>query len=296
MNKRIEIFELLIGIVFLISGFAKAFDISGFGDIISQYVPGSLSLLSVPIVLTEIILGLMLILKIGERLASLTACFLVVFFTLVYSYGLMFKGVEDCGCFGDIKFLNTSPVLLYIRNVVLICLSIDIYMHSENRCDANKLTVIIIIVVMCIAAFMSGYTARNLFKKQEPEAFKEYSVEDSPLKDFVSFSNDSTYLIFVFTYSCPHCMNSIENLKQYEDSGVVDKVIALAMNDDTIAKKHFQNIFHPQFTIRDYPKNDLLKLTTRFPKTYYVRHNMVIASFSGELPCSMVFKSAFENK
>ncbi|MDR0371204.1 MAG: hypothetical protein LBH80_05055 [Prevotellaceae bacterium] len=108
------------------------------------------------------------------------------------------------------------------------------------------------------------------------------------LKEFVSTSKDSTYLVFTFTYLCPHCMNSIENLNRYESSGSVDKVIGIAL-EDSIAEYRFKEIFKPEFSIRNYPAGTLFRLTNSFPVAYYIKNDSIMAELSGELPCSYVF-------
>ena len=291
MSKRTNIFRLLLGLVFLVSGFAKAFDVSAFADIIASYGFVGIRFVAVPIVVAEIIIGLLLILRIGEKTVSLITAVLLVVFTAVYSYGLIFKGVEDCGCFGNIKALNTSPVLFYIRNAILLFLAIDVYRFSSDVWKASPATVAMMMVIVIAASFMSGYTSDNFFGKYRKRTFEKYEVKGSALSEFAQFSNDSTYLVFLFSYSCPHCMNSIANLEMYEKTGAVDKVIALAYDNDSTAHERFDEYFQPSFEIIDYPDKSLFKLSNSFPKVYYVRNDSVIVEFTGEIPCSMIFKS-----
>ncbi len=290
MNKRIAIFELILGLVFLISGFAKSLNVSAFADIITKYGFADISYVAIPIVIVEIILGLLLIFKIGEKATALIATILLTTFTLVYSYGLIFKNIEDCGCFGSIKYLNTSPIVLYIRNTILLYFSIDIYRNSSNIWKTSYANVAVIIIIIIIASFMSGYTSKNFLNNSKANLFKRYEVSSSKLGEFATFSTDSTYLVFVFSYSCPHCMNSIENLNQYERLGAVDKVIGLALYNDSITKQIFYNHFSINFKVKEYDMS-LLKLTHDLPMTYYIKNDTVEIAFPGELPCAIVFKS-----
>jgi hypothetical protein len=113
------------------------------------------------------------------------------------------------------------------------------------------------------------------------------AVQNSALRDFVSTSKDSTYLVFAFMYSCPHCLNSIENLKQYEASGIVNKVIAVTLKD-SIRDKFFINTFKPNFTVQTYEPQTLLRLTNNFPTSYYIQNDTVKLEIHGELPCGYV--------
>jgi len=117
-----------------------------------------------------------------------------------------------------------------------------------------------------------GYTTH-----EKPHASRGYTT-----------SQDSTYLVFVFTYICPHCLNSIENLKQYEPAGIVDKVIGIAL-ENSVAEKQFREVFKPEFQIKNYSSTILFHLTNTFPQTYYIKNDSIILVLSGELPCSYVF-------
>ena len=293
MKNRIKIFGLLLGLVFLVSGFAKALDVSAFADVIASYGFAGIRFMAVPVVIAEIIIGLLLVLRIGEKTTALITAILLVVFTIIYSYGLIFKGVEDCGCFGNIKALNSSPVLLYIRNAILIFLAVDIYRFSSDVWKTSPVAIIVFVLILIIASFISGYTSENFFKNKK-YIFEKYEVKGSALSEFAHFSNDSTYLVFLFSYSCPHCMNSIANIEMYEKTGAVDKVIALAYDNDSIAHERFDQYFTPSFEITDYSDKSLFKLTHSFPKMYYIRNDSVIFEYTGEIPCSMILKSALK--
>lgn len=286
MNKRIEIYSLISGLVFLISGIAKSLDIAVFSDTITQYGFDAFRFLSPLISLSEVLLGLLLVFRIWQKWIAFAGILLLVGFTFIYTYGIFFKGIEDCGCFGQISILNTSPALTFVRNALLICMLIVIWRKGENKQNANKWIAIIILLIMCIAAFMSGYSYRNV--KKNKRNYTPQAITDSVLKDFITTSKDSTYLIFAFTYSCPHCLNSIENLKQYESSKAVNKVIGVALSDSILEKKFIEN-FNPNFLIKNYPAKTLFHLTKTFPHAYYIKNDSIVMEFYGELPANYVF-------
>ncbi|GAP72389.1 hypothetical protein SAMD00024442_30_11 [Candidatus Symbiothrix dinenymphae] len=287
MNKRIEIYSLIAGIVFLISGIAKALSADSFANLIAQYGFESLQFLAPLIVLAEVALGLMLVFRIGLKHTALISTALVAGFTLIFAYGLIFNGIEDCGCFGKIAVLNTSPVFTFIRNAVLIYLLLAVWRKSESSWQMSQWTVCLLVVVMVAVAFMSGYTYHSGGKMRKAKySFK--ALNGNVLDEFITTSKDSTYLVFAFTYSCPHCLNSIENLKQYEASGTVDRVIGIAAKD-SVKEQKFRAIFNPNFPVNNYPAKTLSRLTKSFPTAYYIRNDSIIAELSGVLPCSYVF-------
>ena len=288
MNKRIEIYSLVSGLFFLISGIAKAIDISVFSNIITQYGFENLQFISPLVVFAEVVLGLLLIFQIWQKWSAFCAAILVIGFTIVYVYGIVFQNVEDCGCFGTITVLNTPPVVTFIRNAVLLYLLVAVWRKGENKSNCTTWSIATVVIVLVIVAFMSGYTFRFVGKTQKLGKYKAQSVGNTVLKEFVTTSKDSTYLVFAFSYTCPHCLNSIANLKEYEQAGVVDKVIALALGD-SIVEKEFAEIFNPNFTIKNHSK-ELLQLTRNFPRAYYIRNDSIVKEISGQLPCAYLFK------
>lgn len=286
MNKRTEIYSFVSGLVFLISGMAKAVDISVFSNVIAQYGFESLQFISPLIILVEVMVGLLLVFQVWQRWSALAGAILVVCFSLIYTYGIAFRSIEDCGCFGKIEILNTSPVFTFVRNAVLLYLLITVWRKSENKSNLNKWVAIAALFFMCLTAFMSGYTYKKVGKKRELKPAQ--AIENTVLKDFVSTSKDTTYLVFAFSYTCPHCLNSIANLKEYERQGVVDKVIGLALGD-SIMEQRFTEIFKPNFPIKNCSK-ELLRLTKDFPTAYYVRNGSIVMEFSGELPCAYLLE------
>jgi uncharacterized membrane protein YphA (DoxX/SURF4 family) len=289
MKKTVEIYSLIAGIIFLIAGIAKSLNVSTFADLIIQYGIDELQFLAPIIVLTEVFLGLLLIFNVRLKYAALISMSMTVIFTVIYMYGFVFNGIEDCGCFGEITVLNASFAFTFSRNIVLIYLLTVVWQKSENNWNMNKRLIGLVLSIMCIVAFISGYTYHNTnAKKITTNKYTVSTAEKTILKELIPVSEDSTYLIFAFTYFCPHCMNSIENLKQYKSSGVVDEVIGIAL-EDSIAERKFIEIFKPEFIIKSYSAKTLFRLTRSFPIAYYVRNDSVITKLSGELPCSYVF-------
>jgi len=289
MDKKIKIFSLLSGLLFLLSSVAKSWDISAFSTIITQnYGFSYLHFLTPLIVVMEALLGLALVFQIRLKQTALIGILLLLLFTLIYTYGLVFKGVEDCGCFGKITLLNTSPIVTFIRNGILLYLLIVIWRKGENKTALDQWTIVVALMVICLVSFMSGYTYRTAGRNTAAQKYKADTLENTPLKEFITTSKDSTYLVFVFSYTCPHCLNSIENLKQYEASGAVDKVIGIAM-ENPAAEKQFREFFKPEFQITDFSSNIVFRLTKTFPRAYYIRNDSLISVLSGELPCSYVF-------
>jgi uncharacterized membrane protein YphA (DoxX/SURF4 family) len=287
--KKTETYSTVSGLIFLISGVAKALDAAAFANVILQYGFESVQFLAPIIILAEIFIGLMLVFQIYLKPVALAGALLVVFFTIMYLYGIAFRGVNDCGCFGKITALNTSPVFTFVRNAVLLYMLIVLWQKGENTGAVHSGIAGAILLVMCLIAFISGYTYRRSVKSMIAKRYVPEAIQNTALKDFISTSKDSTYWLFAFSYTCPHCLNSIENLKRYEQLGVVDQVIGLAMTD-SVAEQKFNEIFQVNFQIQNVKPSKLFRLTNEFPHSYIIRNDSVIAELSGELPCAYLIR------
>lgn len=289
MRRKNEIYSIATGTVFLISGMAKALDTAAFSETIIAYGLPKLYFMAPFIVLSEVLLGLLLIFHIRLKKTAAAATTAIIIFTGIYLYGAIFHGIKDCGCFGSIRILDRNPAIILCRNAILLYLSASICINGTDKTGFNTQTCIITASVLCIAAFMSGYTYKHMkmpWKGNSPQ------TEYDKLHNFVQTSADSTYLIFAFSYTCPHCLNSMANLKEYEPSGTVDKVIGLGIGNEN-EEKVFHSIFNPCFKIINCDK-ELLSLTKEFPKAYYVKDNVVAMELSGELPCFYIFRRMSE--
>ena len=135
---------------------------------------------------------------------------------------------------------------------------------------------------------MTGYTYNSTYyNKNLRNRNHKIALKDSKLRNFIETSSDSTYIVFAFSYTCPHCLNSIANLKEYKQAEIADNVIGIAMGNDE-EKAFFESRFNPNFNIINC-YDELLKLTDIFPKTYYIQRDTIIMELSGELPNVYLF-------
>ena len=101
---------MLLGVVFVVSGFVKAVDPVGLSYKIEEYLgmfqlsgwSGLSMLLSVLLCAAELTLGLLLLLRLWRKLtAVVVTLFILVFTVLTYSiYTDPYGGINECGCFG----------------------------------------------------------------------------------------------------------------------------------------------------------------------------------------------------
>lgn len=286
-----------VGVVFLLSGFLKAADSAAFADLMSQYGVEWFGYAAPAIILSEIVLGLALVFRVYVRSVTWVTLAFVVGVTIVFAYGLLFRGITDCGCFGQLKMLNSHPWFTFTRNAFLVLLLIISLVYPPKT---NKLSLSVLafsMVTIGIAAYLCGfslYGAQILKAKSSP--FEPKALQETALLEFlientgIALSPDSTYLVFAFSYTCPYCRNSIGNVEQYERMNYVDRTIGLAMGEreDSI---RFVNLFHPDFEIHGVSNRQLPKLVPNLPTSFIIRHDTLINVISGLAVSPSLLKS-----
>ena len=135
------ILRLLVAIVFITSGFVKAIDVVGFSFKLEEYFSPSVfnmpffESLALPIaifvVALELLLGIMLLLKIGVKKTLGVMILLCIFFAFLTFYSAYFNKVTDCGCFGDaIKF---TPWQSFIKDIILLAALVILWLWYKNE-------------------------------------------------------------------------------------------------------------------------------------------------------------------
>ena len=239
-NPSIRYFvRLLVGVLFIVSAFGKLMDVENFGNLIVSYGFFWSALLAPVIVIAEMGVGIALVLDMYPRVVSWVGIGMLIVFTGAFFYGNTFNGVKDCGCFGNLNLVSLPVWATYLRNAILLFLLI-IGMEKGRAAAPASLALCIWTACLALTVFFSGYTFSL------PQSFKErmprrhpligMDVSQTPLPQFVDMSPDSTYTLYVFSYTCVSCINGIPALLEYQDSSVCDRVIGLAVNEDKNAE------------------------------------------------------------
>lgn len=129
--------RLLIGLVFILSGLAKAIDPLGTSYKIVDYLQAFhlpfISqfglVLSFIFFALEFLVGFLLIMNIYRQKASFVAFILMLFFTPLTLYIALANPVTDCGCFGDA--LHISNWQTFSKNLLFLPLSFFLWKEKD---------------------------------------------------------------------------------------------------------------------------------------------------------------------
>ena len=142
MKKAIKILinlaRLLLGAVFVFSGFVKAIDPLGTSYKIKDYFEAfdwtffsDLSLMmAVLLAATEFFLGAALLLGIWKKTVSLLLLLFMSVVTPLTLYLAIKNPVTDCGCFGDALILTNWQT--FFKNLVLLLLAIVVFFRNDK--------------------------------------------------------------------------------------------------------------------------------------------------------------------
>lgn len=138
--------RIILGMVFIFSGFVKAVDPLGsaykFADYFTAFKLGFLEFLALPIGVLlsafELVLGIALILGYRKRIIFTITMWFMVFFTLLTFILALFNPVSDCGCFGDALILTNWET--FFKNVVLMVFVLILWFARENPSESRPVT------------------------------------------------------------------------------------------------------------------------------------------------------------
>jgi uncharacterized membrane protein YphA (DoxX/SURF4 family) len=169
LNLR-NICRILVGLVFIFSGFVKGVDPLGTAYRIEDYFiafgmdwANPLALfLSIFLCAVEFTLGMALLLNLRIKLISWPLLLMMIFFTILTLNDAIFNPVPDCGCFGDaLKLTNWAT---FYKNIVLILL-VGIIFSCRKKFHSiflPRIDHMAIIMIFCGFTIFSIYQYRHL--------------------------------------------------------------------------------------------------------------------------------------
>jgi len=140
MKALVNISRILVGALFIFSGFIKLNDPLGFSYKLEEYfsydvldlpmfIPYVLGI-SIFVVVFEVILGVFLLIGYKPKFTVWSLLGMIVFFTFLTFYAAYFDKVKDCGCFGD--FLKLTPWESFTKDLILLILILILFVGQRH--------------------------------------------------------------------------------------------------------------------------------------------------------------------
>jgi hypothetical protein len=284
-NQIYRAAAIICGLVFLTSGILKSLDLGYFANSFSQYQLNSFRFLAPIITILEVYIGIQLFLLIQIRRNSLIGSILILSFSVVLIYGYLVHESDSCNCFGSLipYFFNSIEVSL-VRNLILFLLLLYAYFNSRNFIsESPEWKVAIVSIILLSSVFLAGSTS-GLELRYSPNKLNPSNPPSiDQLQKYMTHLEDSTSILFFFSYSCPSCLNSIANLNEIVDRQVVNEVIGIATGTDTDKEIFYRN-FQLEFKTISISLEEMSIVTPRVPYTIIVSGNEIVEALRGTVP------------
>lgn len=179
MNKKMKktmtilshISRIVIGLLFVFSGYVKAVDPLGFTYKLGEYFESMqlvfLSPFALPlaiiVIAAEVAMGLCLLARVRMQVVAWGVLLFMLFFTVLTFY-IMVKGdvVKDCGCFGDALVLSNTAT--FLKNLAAMPFVVIIFLWRKRYTPVAKCLYEWLIAIACFlfAVGIELYCLRNL--------------------------------------------------------------------------------------------------------------------------------------
>lgn len=252
--------RLIVGVVFIFSGFVKAVDPLGsaykFADYFAAFKLDFLEFLALPMGIFlsafELVLGITLILGLRRKIMFTVLMWFMSFFTLLTFILALFNPVSDCGCFGDALILTNWET--FFKNVVLMVFVLILYFarNSETTVTSALREWLVVGSLLVSASFFSFWNYMHLPLMD----FRPYDVgtvirEEMEIPDGVPMDEYETSLIYRNIESGKTSSFSMEN---YPKDTLLWEFVD---SESKLVKKGYEPPIH-DFAVMDTYGNDLI--------------------------------------
>jgi uncharacterized membrane protein YphA (DoxX/SURF4 family) len=150
--------RILLGLVFIFSGFVKGIDPMGGAIKFAEYFavfhlswlePASL-VLSLTLSIAEFMIGVSLLIGLRMKVTAWAALLFMGFFTVLTLYSAVANPVRDCGCFGDaLKLTNWQT---FYKNIVFLGIAVFIFFSKGKYLPYSRPFIEWMLVIFLAAA------------------------------------------------------------------------------------------------------------------------------------------------
>ncbi len=169
-SNFIIVCRILIGLIFIFSGFVKGVDPLGTTYKLIDYFTAfqidflnSLALtFSVLLNMSEFILGIALVFGVFTNFFSWIALVYMLLFTPLTLVLAIYNPVTDCGCFGDAIVMTNWQT--FYKNIVITAILVPLFIWRKKipaSFHSNKQWIVLAVSALCFV-FLSAYTYRHL--------------------------------------------------------------------------------------------------------------------------------------
>ncbi len=273
LKKIAPYIAIALGLVFLASGFIKLLDTRAFSvHLMSFRLPAIMVYLSPLVPPFEIMLGVSLFAPSLRRPAALTALIALALFTLTFYYGTFFGSVSECRCFGSLH-AGSGLVGLTIRNLALAALGFGAWKALPKRETGVSWRNAAYTGLAAVFFMLAVMSANQPFVMNTPLK-RGQDATQTGLAKLIDFQPDKRYLAVFYSLRCIKCIDSLENVKAFAETGKVDQVYAFALGRDADLAE-IESKFQLNFETKLMRVRDFDDFARGIPTAYYIKNNRI---------------------
>jgi uncharacterized membrane protein YphA (DoxX/SURF4 family) len=285
MEKFNNILKLIIrigiGVFFIVSAILKLLGLEHFELYIYSFKLFNLTLSGLvarAIIASEILVGLLLIIKVRYKEAWWFTLLMLIGFSLLLVYVILFRNDSNCHCMGEL--FEIKPSISLIKNLVTIVLLFFI----RNEEDYHFRGRIVALVVAFLAALVPPFflfpidNVYNAFSK--PEIYDEASLhalmQDSVMLDVKI--DEGNYIVGIVSSGCDFCRTSCLKMSEIAANNELDstRIVYWIWGDSTSNKKFPSETQTEAFKFVEVNPLSAVRITNSFPLYLFFKDGEVV--------------------
>lgn len=286
-ERLLQILKLVIrigiGLLFIVSAIFKLLSLDQFELYIYSFNLMSLTLCGLAaraVIACEILLGILLIIKVKYKAAWWLTMLMLIGFSLLLIYVILFRDDTNCHCMGEI--VKLKPTASLIKNLIVIVLLLFVRNEDDYQFRGKKLALAGAIIAAIVPPFVlfpidDVYT---LFSKNELD-YNETSfnalMADSIMQD-ISF-DDGNYLVGIVSTGCPYCKTSCLKVSEIASHNQLDtnRIVYLVWGDSTALASYQKETKTESFRYHFIPALQAVRISNgHFPTYLYIKDGDVV--------------------
>ncbi|MDP8240197.1 MAG: hypothetical protein P9X24_14000 [Candidatus Hatepunaea meridiana] len=268
--------RIIIGLVFLLAAVTKGMDIIRFGRriemVFGTYGAAEIEawilialIIGCILLLTEFIIGSMLVFGYKSRLAAKASIGLLVIFIVKFLWEIHSGQDLDCGCFGTLIERSAGSALF--ENIIYLIIAIfSIKAVEQNSPKRKHLTMLIIGAGLCWVLLFQLFPLGSVVARTG-------SVDKLPGKTIIENRYESR-LIWLFDPECPECLDKLDLLNAISHNDSLP--IVLGLTDATHGRiQEFLWDFNPQFEITQISEHEIQHIYLPSGSLIFIKDNRI---------------------
>lgn len=294
----IPILSSIVGLVLLISGLLKAFEVDLFIRQIRDYEIITSPLLIIfcawGLIVFECCLGTALTINYQPKIAVPLGGFIFLVFIAATGYAWATGVTEDCGCFGS--WVERSPQAAMVEDIILFAALVAAWKWNRSFKNWPFLKKEFVVAIAFLAGLALPITAGPLLDRintaitgPAKEGSEQFVLEDFSHRDL----SVGKHIVIVLATDCSHCREEMDNLNMIAEDKDLPEVISVCMNGEE-QREEFEFDFEPAFGIYQIPDDDFWRLLAdgEIPRTILIDDGIILKKWDFAPPDIDSIKSA----